>query len=236
MVGWIDGTAPDLLNFLAGNMNSGVNSELMSNLDGGGLSCGLQVGFWLFGIPTNIETQADVNWVNLWGIAHSPNSDPGPTINPQVLAKSIYSYRLFNDYGGTAPNANGFQVGNTPDPCKWLSGSVSNWLDAGQSGPYNSAQGTSATGKQYQIAEGRVGRVGQRAYTVVNSGRTIPWIYSVIEFDSSGNPTYSDVSIFPTFSVYQNGTLVGAPHEQTGILTFFDDYDQSNVSGFSPIP
>jgi hypothetical protein len=107
-------------------------------------------------------------------------------------------------------------------------------MDAGTAGPSNGTRGTSATGKQYQIAEGRVGPLGQIAYKTVNSGRTVPWIYSVIEFDSSGNPTYSDVASFPTYSVYQNGTLVQT-HPQSTVLQFFTNYDQSNVSGFSPI-
>jgi len=41
VVGWIDGTAPDITNFLAGNMNSGVNPTLMTNLNAGGFKCGL---------------------------------------------------------------------------------------------------------------------------------------------------------------------------------------------------
>jgi hypothetical protein len=235
VVGWIDVTAPDIVNFLAGKMNSGVNSTLMSNLNSGNYNCVKQVGLWVIGLRTNLSTQADVNYVNVWGIAHSPNSNPGPQISQQTLAKYPFSWRLFNDYGGNAPNANTTAVGSTPDPCQWLPGAVSYVLDAGTDGPSNGAGGTSATGKQYQIAEGRVGPAGQRAYKVVNSGRTVPWIYSVIEFDSSGNPTYSDVASFPTYSVYQNSTLLQT-HPQSTVLQFFNSYDQSNVSGFSPIP
>src|SRR5271155_4262777 len=93
----------------------------------------------------------------------------------------------------------------TPDPCK--TGLIPGWLEAGQANPYDGASGTSGSGKGFQISEGRGGQVGQAAYATINSNRTVPWIYSAIEFDSSGNPYYSTVSMFPTFSVYKNGVL-----------------------------
>ena len=51
------------------------------------------------------------------------------------------------------------------------------------------------------------------------NGTSTPWIFSAIEVNSSGIPTYSQVSMFPTFSVYINGTLTAT-------------YPQSSVSAF----
>ena len=33
----------------------------------------------------------------------------------------------------------------------------------------------------------------------------------MIEFNATGSPTYSDVGMFPTYSVYVNGSLVAPP-------------------------
>ena len=70
------------------------------------------------------------------------------------------------------------------------------------------ASGTSPSGEVYQLAEGRIGTVGQLGSETINGGRTVPWIWSVIEFNSSGTPTYDDVGMFPTYSVYVNGEIV----------------------------
>lgn len=51
------------------------------------------------------------------------------------------------------------------------------------------------------------------------NGTTTPFIWSVIEFNSSGAPTYSQVSMFPTFYVYINGTLT-AQYPQGSWATF----------------
>jgi hypothetical protein len=80
------------------------------------------------------------------------------------------------------------------------------------------ASGISASGKSYELVEGRIGFAGQRGSATIN-GRTVPWIWSVIEFDSSGNPTYNDVAVFPTYSVYINGVLK-ITYAQTSVVTF----------------
>jgi hypothetical protein len=81
------------------------------------------------------------------------------------------------------------------------------------------ASGTSASGKFYQLAEGRVGSAGQAGSETINFDRTVPWIWSVIEFDSQLTPTYSDHAIFPTYSVYLDGSLV-ATYPQSSVATF----------------
>jgi hypothetical protein len=87
--------------------------------------------------------------------------------------------------------------------------------------PHNGAVGTSLFGDQYQLAEVRVDQAGQNGWNVLNNGREIPWVWSVIESTPNGypdlgriqdaplpltNPT-TNYQIFPTYSVYVNGKL-----------------------------
>jgi hypothetical protein len=124
-----------------------------------------------------------------------------------------------NDFG----NGRGFyQVGKTPDPCDVkfaVLNSVIGWISAGQTSPYMGASGTSGSGKFYQISEGRVGSAGQAGSMTINGNRTVPWIWSAIEFDPAGNATYSDVAMFPTYSVYVNGALA-ATYAQSSVASF----------------
>lgn len=83
------------------------------------------------------------------------------------------------------------------------------------------ASSMSSSGKIYLLSEGRIGSVGQAVSQTLN-GRTVPWIWTVIEFDSSGNPTYSDRAMFPTYSVYANGSLV-ATYPQSSVASFIVD-------------
>jgi len=137
------------------------------------------------------------------------------TINP-VAQRDAGNYRLISDFGGSS---NGFvKLGVTLDPCGAVPASIINWLGKAESSQYNDKSDTSSSGKVYQLAEGRIGGMGQAISFTINN-RTVPWIWSVIEFDSSGNPTYSDHAIFPTYSVYVNGSLV-ATYPQTSVATF----------------
>ena len=45
------------------------------------------------------------------------------------------------------------------------------------------------------------------------------FVWSVVEFNSSGTAMYSDVSIFPSFSVYVNGLYV-TTYNQAPVATF----------------
>jgi hypothetical protein len=56
-----------------------------------------------------------------------------------------------------------------------------------------------------QLAEGRVGTVGQAVNLELN-GLSAPFIWSVLQFDSSGNIYFPiDNAIFPTYDIYLNG-------------------------------
>jgi len=111
---------------------------------------------------------------------------------------------------------------------------VLNWIDKGQPSPYQGATGTSPSGEIYQLSEGRVGQLGQSGSITINNGQTVPWVWSVIEFDSSGNPTFTNNSIFPTFTVYKNGYFVGT-YPQCSVATFVQK-DQSYQITPSQIP
>jgi hypothetical protein len=167
-----------------------------------------------FNIPTYLQTSNDTAYANAWLLANSANTAPPPTITPSAQY-SGGNYRLFNDFGGNRPI--GYNVGVTPDPCN--TGVILGGVAAGQPSQYMGASGTSPTGKVYQLAEGRIGKVGQAASQTMNNGRTVPWLWSVIEFDASGNPTCSDVGMFPTSSVYVNGSLV-VTYPQSSVASF----------------
>ena len=144
-------------------------------------------------------------------------------------------FRLFNAYGGTSGNGTG--VGSTPDPCHTvLTGMLGIIFGGGESSRNMGTTDISGSGQAYQVAEGRLGAKGQAGSQTINN-RTVPWIYSVIEFDSSGHPTVSDHSTFPTFFVYINGALQpGLSSAQSTVDAFVNGYDSSNENSWSPVP
>ena len=200
VIAWVNGNAPDL-----NPLPTGENSTLQSYLQNGTLAqqvvCAIQVTDWVAGFATDIITAADSAYANAWLIKNSANTAPPRTITPSAQ-NSGGNHRLFNDFGnGKAA----YNVGITPDPCNT---GILGWASKGQPSQYMGASGTSPSGEVYQLAEGRIGTVGQLGSETINGGRTVPWIWSVIEFNSSGTPTYDDVGMFPTYSVYVNGEIV----------------------------
>jgi hypothetical protein len=210
VVGWINGNAPDL-NPLPG----GANSTLVNNLTPGTTSCGEVVAAWYLGVRVDLNSSADVTYANAWLVKHSANTPPPNPIAPYSYEQTLTNFRLFNDFGGAGGGTGSYAIGITPDPCGL--GITPGWVGQGQRSPY-SGPGISPSGEICQLAEGRIGSVGQRVSNTIN-GRTVPWVWSAIEFDSNGNPTYSNVAIFPTYSVYRNGQLV-ATYNQSSVATF----------------
>jgi hypothetical protein len=214
VIAWVNGNAPDL-----NPLPSGENSNLQNSLQNGTFSqsliCAGLVSDWsLLLVATDIITSADRAYANAWLIKNSPNTAPPSTITPSAQ-NSGGNYRLFNDFGKGQADSN---VGITPDPCK--TGFIPGWAVKGQPSPYmGCCSNASPSGEIYQIAEGRIGTAGQRGSQTINGGRTVPWIWSVIEFNSSGTPTYTNVGMFPTYSVYVNGSLV-ATYPQSTVAAF----------------
>lgn len=215
MIAWVNGNAPDL-----NPLPSGANPTLVSALNSSPTTCGLQIFAWAVfpQTPVNVQTQADVNYANGWLLKYSANTAPPPTITPSAQY-SGGNYRLFNDYGGNGKP--GVNVGVTPDPCGTsVPKTILNWIGQGQPSQYMGASTPPPpSGDVYLLAEGRIGKMGQAGSQTINGGRTVPWIWSVIEFNSSGSPTYSDVAMFPTYSVYVNGSLV-ITYPQSPVATF----------------
>jgi len=213
VIAWVNQSAPDL-----NPLPSGANQYLVTNLNSTPSTCGNEIFWWsVVGSPVDLLTSTDQAYANDWIVKYSANPAPPPTITPSNQL-SAGNFRLFNDFGGSG--GGGVEVGITPDPCGTsVPTFILNWLGKGQSSQYNGAYPTSGSGKVYQLAEGRVGKMGQTGSMTINGGRTVPWIWSVIEFDSSGNPIYSDVAMFPTYSVYVNGVLT-VTYPQSSVASF----------------
>jgi hypothetical protein len=213
VIAWVNGNAPDL-NPLPSGENSALQSTLQNGTVAQSLQCAGLVSDWsILLVATDINTSADAAYANAWLVKNSANTAPPSTITPSAQL-SGGNYRLINDFG----NGKGFyNVGITPDPCN--TGIIPGWAVAGQPSQYMGATGTSPSAEAYQLAEGRIGTVGQRGSQTINSGRTVPWIWSVIEFNSSGSPTYSNVAMFPTYSVYVSGSLV-TTYAQSTVAAF----------------
>jgi hypothetical protein len=205
VIAWINGAAPDL-----NPLPSGANSTLVSQLT---TNCLTVVGGWIGGFPLYVSTTADKDYANAWLIKYSANSPPPTTITPATQF-SAGNYRLFNDYGS---GRGALKVGATPDPCG--PNALDTWFDNGQPSPYMGATGTVTSSQNiYQLAEGRAGTAGQLGSYTIN-GRTLPWIWSVIEFNASGNAVNltntNNYGMFPTYSVYVNGSLNNTINQST---------------------
>ena len=61
-----------------------------------------------------------------------------------------------------------------------------------------------------QLAEGRIGRVGQRGSMTINQQRTVPWIWSAIEFDSQGNFVSQQQDLSDVQCVYERSDSLDA--------------------------
>ena len=192
VVGWINANAISL--------PTGENAALQSALNGSTSTCATLVSLWAAALPADLATAADAAYANAWLLKHSGNPAPPSTITRSYM-QSSFNYRVFNDYGGPG---GAYAIGSTPDPCG--SGLIPNWSTHGQPSQYNGATGTALSGNSYQLAEGRVGQIGQLVSYTIND-RTVPWIWSLIEFTPSGAPSYMYISMFPTFSIYIGGTL-----------------------------
>jgi hypothetical protein len=227
VIAWVNGQAPDL-----NPLPSGANQLLVTNLNSSATTCAIEVAAWSVLLsPVDLHTSTDVAYANGWLVKYSANTAPPSTISPSAQL-SAGNFRLFNDFGH---GGGAYQVGKTPDPCGLSApGFILNWISTGQASPYMGASGTSPSGKVYQLAEGRVGTLGQHGSQTINGGRTVPWIWSVIEFDSAGNPTYSDHAMFPTYSVYVNGTLA-VTYPQSSVASFVAN-DQTYQRTPSQVP
>ena len=167
------------------------------------------------------NTVNDKAYASAWLLKFSGNQDPGKTITPSTFQSQPGKFRLFNDYAPGLGISN-VAVGNTLDPCGSVLGTI------GVADPNNGKTGTSLFGDQYQLSEVRVDQAGQNGWATLHNHQPIPWVWSVIEFDQSGNPDLGRIhnapspinpttnyQIFPTYSVYSNGQLIYTVHQGT---------------------
>lgn len=226
VVSWVDSSVVTL--------PSGASSLLTGSLNTPG-TCSLMLLDWAVGIPTFLFGSAEVDYANAFLLKNSGNSRPPATIDPDsTLAGG--DFRLFNRFQATFTQTgsaisnltvlkSAAVVGTTPDPC----GLVPN--ASGEAHPSNGANGVTSSGTGvFQLAEGRLGSLGQRVNATIN-GRTTPWIWSVIRFDASGALTPLDHAIFPTYSVYKDGTLTATfPQSAPSAFISKDARYQRNTS------
>ena len=183
---------------------------LRNNLNRPGV-CSILLSTWVLNQQTNLNGQADRDYANAWLLIHSANSSPPRSIDPN-LEKDIGDFRLFNRFQiksrGDISQPTAFPnepptVGSTADPCG------TPVKQPGQDHPNNGFRGIDSAGQGVaQLVEGRLGTIGQTINTTINGGTT-PWIWNVIEFDSTGSIVLPvDHAMFPTYSIYLNGSLV----------------------------
>lgn len=202
VVSWVDSSAITLPSGASFLLKIDLNTPLV---------CSALLLDWVVGLPTDLFGSAEVDYANAFLLIHSGNNRPPDTIDPDSTL-SAGDFRLFNRFqasfsqqGGSISNLRVLKssavVGTTPDPC----GLVPN--SSGEAHPSNGANGVTSSGTGvFQLAEGRLGSIGQRVNQTIN-GRTTPWIWSVIRFDGFGALSPVDHSIFPTHFVYKDGNL-----------------------------
>lgn len=167
MIAWVNPAAPDLV-----HLPCCGNQQLETALNTSPTSCAAIIFYWSIfpKQPAYIQVQEDKDYANAWLLAQSANTAPPATISPSAQ-NAGGNYRLFNDFGnGTCS----YNVGVTPDPCQ--TGVVPGWAVKGQASPYM-GPGTSSSGKVFQLAEGRVGAIGQSASQTINRLKRFAFAY-----------------------------------------------------------
>lgn len=207
VIAWVNGPAITL--------PSGANPTMVSNLNSFGADCVFQVTDWsVLRVASNIDTPTDRDYANSWLVKYSDNPGPPPTINAQDQLNAG-NYRLFNLWGGSSRPTS--RVGSTPNPCH--TAFPPEIFRRPEPSTHNGDHGTTASGNSAQLVEGRIGTRGQVGSRTINPGLTIPWIWSAIEFDASGNLVSTPHEQFPTYSVYVNGQLTNT-YPQSDVLSF----------------
>ena len=203
------------------------------------LSCNLTLieflirrGLMALGVPRPSFSEEERRYINAFLLANSGNDSPPERLaDPEVFAAEG-DYRLFHrlQVGGEPLQAvkSYAEVGNTPDPCIFTApGKIGDLLSSPDKHPFNGKFfPPDPPQRGFQINQGRLGSVGQLVSELIND-RTVPWVFSVICFDSAGSLVACESSaerfpcpggsprlhkidhqIFPTYWVYENGDLV----------------------------
>lgn len=169
VIAWING---DLV-----TLPSGANATLVNNLTPGTGSYFLQVVRFTAKSQKYLDSQTDRDYANAWLVKYSANYSNGDQPPADISAQEQHdagNWRLFNVWGGstTKPTAD---IGITPDPCHLPY--VPKWVEKGQPSYYMGSSGISQSGNKYKLAEGRIGRLGQRGSETINQGRHVPYVW-----------------------------------------------------------
>jgi hypothetical protein len=234
IIGWINANAIQL----PGGENSNLQSTLNNSSAFARAECDALLAAWALGSLPYVNSPADVAYANAWLLKNSGNPAP-PTPLPAGWA-SGGNFRLFNDFqinsSGT-PLIHTAQVGNTPDPCGVLPALAGQAYFPSSAGETGATQSSGNTWNTWQLAEGRVGIFGQAIGETLNGTSSIPWIYSVAEFNSSGGPAIPPITaLFPTYSIYINGTLYTTYPPQVSVSTFAAMTETTSQEQPSQIP
>jgi len=250
VVPWVDGTKVPV--DFPPTDSLGNPAEVVQNLMmNGPLQCGGTLLQWEalgkqgIGIGDHYLTSAERLFANEFLIDGSAN--PPPPQQMPVDQRSFVTnqqYRLYQRFQAyyelTSSGAirtppvilqTSVEAGVSPEPCSGLQ--VSILSRPAETGPLNGQFGITSDGTTiYQISEARLGDEGQQINQFLNgpSGAnyitTTPWIWSVVQFDSSGRTTAwrqgsisDNLAIFPTYQVYTNGFAL-PPTIQPDIMTF----------------
>jgi hypothetical protein len=223
VVAWVNAAGPEAVRqALEGQAGFLLKLDLQGPL--AFATCGATLLTWSLGIPIDLLSDTDRRYANAFLLANSGNSPPAGQIDPASV-QSGGDFRLFNRLQAIidpdVPHVEFLQqaaaVGTTPNPCP-LGPSAD-----GETHPSNGANGFTTTNTGvYQLAEGRLGSLGQKVNKTLNGGTT-PWIWSVIRFNlqSELDPMAIDRAIFPTYYLYQDGQLIAVfpqPDHESFIL------------------
>jgi uncharacterized protein (TIGR03437 family) len=214
-----------------------VNPNLPLEL-GSTLGCPLLLKSLSNGDRSSISSDADRRFVNAFLISQSANAEPPSQLDPSILREGYFraytrTQAVIEPIGNEVLQAQFYNtisvLGDTPDACHSAFTTLANYVAFGgkllkaETYPDNNKSGV-AVGRlhAFHLAEGRVGPEAQAANRTLNACAnraagtgfctdpappTTPWIWAITKFDSQGQYTV-DNQIFPTYYIYENGTLV----------------------------
>ncbi|HEY1527943.1 MAG TPA: hypothetical protein VGH51_17055 [Candidatus Angelobacter sp.] len=252
IVGWIDVQSVELPG--PGLVNPNLPIELRSTI-----GCPFLLKSLSDGDRSSISNDADRQFVNAFLIQQSANATPPSQLDKSVLQGGDFrSYNrtqaIIEPIGNQVFQARFYNtkavLGETPDSCHSVFTSLANFVKFGgklftpEAHPDNDQKGV-ASGRlhAFHLAEGRVGPEAQAANRTLNActstdtrgfcsnpvSPVTAYIWSTTEFYYQGQYTV-DTQIFPTYYIYEDGTLLPSKTKtQSAVETFIKLDSQSQV-------
>jgi hypothetical protein len=229
VIGWIDKTA------ITVPPTNSVNPTLVSDLNDSFIECPLTLNSLRTGDRSIITSDIDRQYANAFLLTNSSNDTPPDDLTPSVLKGG--NFRAYNEIQAAIYTKDGLissvnfanptpALGHTPDACHSPVTTAFNFIlnfEKAEAHPDNGKNGVTPSGlKVFQIAEGRIGPLGQRVNMTLNSCTSTnpvngqcnasvppvtPYIWGVPLLDLLNQYTVN-TQIFPTFYIYENGKVV----------------------------